>query len=278
MNVITAKDNRVLIAGDWHASTGDALHVLDYAADNDVDTILQVGDFGLWQDNASRKYLYKINKRMDQHGQQLFWLDGNHENFPFLRARYPVNTDGTRSIDEHITYMPRGWRFRIGNIDFMAFGGAYSVDRQWRTENRTWFAEEVATADQVKKALAGSPVDVLLMHDSPYPAPHPILDDPRHVAQGINDFGTEAIMAAAEHRLTLSPLLTHLQPHVLYHGHYHMHYLGEFVHPNGKRTNVISLDESTKAWTRMDDHAKIVDLDILYADILVARQGAYKAF
>src|SRR4051812_6589522 len=59
---------------------------------------------------------------------------------------------------------------------FVALGGAYSVDKQWRVNEERkrrapgtlWFPEEEMTDTEFYRHLAGpSPVDVLLAHDKP---------------------------------------------------------------------------------------------------------------
>lgn len=39
---------RIALAGDWHGNTRWALHALEAAARQGCDTVVHLGDFGLW--------------------------------------------------------------------------------------------------------------------------------------------------------------------------------------------------------------------------------------
>src|SRR5690606_22311304 len=115
---------------------------------------------------------------------------------------------GMRPIRHNIFHLPRGFRFTIHGVRFLALGGAYSVDRRWRKLNKDyWLEEEVTEADIANTLLPEDPTtDVLLMHDSPFPAPNPITDNPVRQAEGMRAWGYEAIKAATKHRSWLTPV------------------------------------------------------------------------
>jgi len=40
--------NKILFAGDWHGDAWAVAQMLEYAREQEVDVIIQLGDFGLW--------------------------------------------------------------------------------------------------------------------------------------------------------------------------------------------------------------------------------------
>src|SRR5690606_18773810 len=230
---IKTESKCVTIAGDWHGSLQQATTVLDLAYQRNCDLVLQVGDFGIWDDD--KYFLDSLQEHLQTYNQTLLFIDGNHENFDLLHS-YPINpATGLRPVRPSIMHIPRGTRFTVNDVSFLAVGGAYSVDRQWRTLNKSYWRQETVTQTDIDKALdAPSPfTDILLMHDSPYPAPNPITDDPARQAIGMRQFGYRAIDQATEHRRFISPIFTHTEPHILIHGHYHEFWVGQYTHPSG---------------------------------------------
>lgn len=139
---------RVLLVGDLHANTGAAFEVIDYAAAVRADLILQLGDFGFWpRDLQGRTFLRKVEKRLALRGLNLWWIDGNHEDFDGLTV-LPIGEDGRREISEHVWHLPRGYRWQWGATTWVAVGGAVSVDKNYRTEGKTWFAAEELTHEE----------------------------------------------------------------------------------------------------------------------------------
>ncbi len=78
---------RALLVGDLHANTGAAFEVLDHAAEIGADLVLQVGDYGWWpRADWGRKCIRKVDRRLALRGLDLWWVDGNHEDFDRLNA------------------------------------------------------------------------------------------------------------------------------------------------------------------------------------------------
>jgi Calcineurin-like phosphoesterase superfamily domain len=157
---------RVLIVGDLHCNTGAVIQVIDCAADFGADLIVQVGDFGFWpRIESGRKFLRKAEARLDRHGLQLWWVDGNHDDLQALRTR-PVEPDGRRRVSDHIWHLPRGHGWVWGDTMWVAGGGAVSVDRYGRTEGVSWFRDEALTDADVDQIVADGAADVLVAHDA----------------------------------------------------------------------------------------------------------------
>ena len=72
------------------------------------------------------------------------FVDGNHENFEQLNS-YAVeewNGGKVHFIESDIIHLMRGQVYNIDGTTFFTFGGAYSIDKMYRTEGISWFPEE----------------------------------------------------------------------------------------------------------------------------------------
>lgn len=264
MTNIETDSSCITIAGDWHGNLQQALNVVNHSFQNNCEIILQAGDFGIWKGDTH--YLDRLQEHLEANGQRLYFVDGNHEDFPRLYS-YPLDPDtGLRPVRPNIFHLPRALRFTIRGVRFLALGGAYSVDRAWRKLNKDyWLEEEVTEADIANTLAPEDPTtDVLLMHDSPAPAPNPITDHPYNQAQGTRFFGYEAITAANKHRSWLTPVFIRTEPSVLVHGHYHEFWVGQYDHESGKLTRVVGLDEGSAP---LSEHAITLDLDALKEEL-----------
>lgn len=237
--MIEPKDE-FIIAGDWHGSPGQACQVIDYAGRNNIDTIVHAGDFGIW--NGDERFLTKVQRRLESKGARIYFIDGNHENFPRL-YEYPIIGDGTRQVRDNIFHIPRGHRWCWNGITFMGLGGAPSIDVMHREEGKTWWPEELITEEDVQKAIAPGPVDVMITHDSPYGAPNSITDDVYGQAMARKYYGADIVDQCTDHRRLLRRVTDAVIPRMLFHGHYHKYMAGSYYHEEGQHAIVIGLDQ-----------------------------------
>lgn len=264
MTQIDTSKTCITVAGDWHGSLAQATAVLDHAFVLDCEVILQAGDFGIWRGDTH--FLDRLQERLEAYNQRIYFVDGNHEDFPRLYS-YPLDPlTGLRPIRPNIFHLPRGHRFTINDVRFLALGGAYSVDRRWRVLNKSfWLEEEVTEADITLCLTSEDPTtDVLLMHDSPFPAPNPVTDTPFREAEAMRIFGFEAIKGSKRHRNLLTPVFIKAQPRVLVHGHYHDFWVGQYAHSSGMLTRVVGLDEGSAP---LEEHAITLNLDTIKKDL-----------
>src|ERR1700739_1770440 len=79
---------RILVAGDWHGNRYWTLTVItrvpQLLADVQRRLILHLGDFGIWPDDEGRRYLTAVSTALDQVKAELWFIDGNHEDFTRL--------------------------------------------------------------------------------------------------------------------------------------------------------------------------------------------------
>lgn len=225
--------DKILLAGDWHSSFPAAKPVIEHAKNMGINTIIQLGDFGIW--STDKPYLNQMEFLLNQWDIQLYFIDGNHEDFPRLYDKRILD-DGTRYVRDHITYIPRGYRWDWNGLSFLALGGAASIDKRHRRVNKSWWAEEYITEEDVLTAQSGGPVDIMFCHDSPSTAPNSVCDSPFDQANAIRYFGADVLNYCSNHRETLARVTNVTTPRLLFHGHYHKYMEGIYVHRDEKNT------------------------------------------
>lgn len=154
------------VMGDVHGDLGHLLQVATMFARRGVTTLLQLGDWGfVWPGENWSITLDKLDRRLGRLGSTLFFLLGNHDAYPLVES-FPESADGLRWLRPHLACVPRGWRTVIGGKhQFAALGGANSIDRQYRTPGRDWWAEEQITdLDLIR--LGTREADVLVGHET----------------------------------------------------------------------------------------------------------------
>ena len=206
---------KIMFLGDTHGDRGFTRNAIRWAADNGVDRIVQVGDFGFWpRTNNGQRFLHDVGKQSVQSHVPLFFIDGNHEDHLYLKAlrdREP-DKDVIHYGKYPVSYITRGTRLEWDGVTFGAFGGAYSIDRSMRIEDSGsygWFRDE--TPDPSKIEALGK-VDVLLTHDAP------IIPPPMY-GQGFKDDPTSRECQASVYRALVST-----EAKLLIHGHWHLNY------------------------------------------------------
>lgn len=172
---------RIGLIGDIHGDLGHLLIELRMFRNRGIDTIVQLGDFGMvWPQAGWVRDLSKLDRTLARLDQTLYWLDGNHEDHRRL-AQWSVSPDGIRWIRDSIGHLPRGFRTVLASGKTLAvLGGANSIDFGVRTEGISFWPEESIT-DVDLEQLGHEPADVLLGHDAPLSVPS--LDaqlDPSH--------------------------------------------------------------------------------------------------
>lgn len=211
--------DRIVLAGDWDANTHRACSVVQYAAIRGISTVVQLGDFGIATGGEwLTRFLDALEVACDRYGVTVVFLDGNHEYYPDLTAIPVDQATGMRMVRPHVYHLPRGLRWRWHDTTWMALGGAHSIDRPDRKEGVSWWPAEHLTADDVHRAIAPGPVDVMLCHDAPSGAPIPGLSP--------KGFPAAQIAAADRHRDLLATVVDATRPALLFHGHYHIRYDG----------------------------------------------------
>src|SRR5271166_3560249 len=122
---------RVLVAGDWHGNQEWALHVIkrvpQLLAAERTRLVLQLGDFGVWPGPAGKRYLDAISAVLQLVDGELWFIDGNHEDFPQLAqaGQEPGAkvADGRLRLRPRVYHLPRGHRWAWHDRTWLACGG-----------------------------------------------------------------------------------------------------------------------------------------------------------
>lgn len=253
--------NKFIVAGDWHGNWPQAERVIRHAKDTNVDTIIHVGDFGIWHND--KPYLNRIQALLEAWDMQMYFIDGNHENFPRLYEK-PLHEDGTRKVRDNISHLPRGFRWEWDGLSFLALGGAVSIDQKFRRTGKSWWPEEEITDEDIAKAIGGGKVDVMFTHDSPASAPNFICDDTIGQAKAMMQFGYPALASCTLHRAQLQMVTDIVTPRVLFHGHYNAYMSSMYRHADGTVAHAVGLDQGS---AELEKNAIVVSTSILSKDI-----------
>lgn len=250
---------KLMLLGDIHGNTQFMLDVaIPAAKDNQVQWIYQVGDFGYWEHtNPGKEFLDAVSDALTDAGIALVFIQGNHDKVSMIAENY-VTADGFYHIRPYIWYAPNGvvWSPNLGKTNFIALGGAYSIDKAWRLKqerarnairpgvyyNETlWFPEEEMTDEEFDVILNNvtDKVHVILSHDKP------LASNPKVKLYPIAE--------CQPNQRRLQKAVTRLQPDLLVHGHLHDRYSDMIRSGDGKLTRVEGLgadvsDKYSDAW------------------------------
>jgi len=222
----------IAVAGDWHGNLGWARNVVQSAAAQGVQTILQLGDFGaLWPGRGKGRFEARLNYYLQQANIQLIFIGGNHDNWADLE-KLPVGKDGLAPLLSNIKYLPRPGRTIVHGLVVGALGGAFSIDYQYRTEGRDWWANEEPSRNDLEGLVNGGLLDLLLTHDVP---------------SGINldsafDLPEDIIALANRTRDLLTEAVSRTRPTIVFCGHWHQRATGLINFDDGGTTSVEVLD------------------------------------
>lgn len=147
---------------------GDFEKILTFANRMELtenDYVIVLGDMGLlWRyDKKDCDPFIKMFER--NYKFNLYFIDGNHENFTLLNRLDTV--DGMGYVSEHIRWLKRGHCYRIDGKNILAIGGADSVDKFRRTEGTNWWKAEAITDDDVSRVDPKIHYDYVLSHTCP---------------------------------------------------------------------------------------------------------------
>ena len=95
----------------------------------------------------------------------------------YTHLTLPTNVDiwnggKVHFIENRIIHLMRGQVYEIDGTRFFTFGGAYSIDKLYRTEGITWFPEEIPNREEYEEGWhnlekVDFQVDYILTHSGP---------------------------------------------------------------------------------------------------------------
>lgn len=218
-------------AGDWHMNLRFGQSVIQKVGEQGkFDIIIQLGDFGY---TFNDDYLNGLNGKLEEYNLILMFIRGNHDDTNFLRS-VPVSEDGVRRLRSRVWHLPDGFRWEWLGKTFLALGGAVSVDKKYRQQDVSWWADEELSPSVLRRAIEAGPVDCILSHDAPTKADIKKLQD---------DWLSPDIRAACDyHRKLLQIAVDEMKPSLLIHGHFHQPYRDLIEDDEGWACQIIGLD------------------------------------
>lgn len=173
MVAATPNPNLIAFVGDLHGKLAAFEHTAAQALNRGCTTIIQVGDFWIYDGPKELPKLQRVLRRICPDGIKLSdidyrFIDGNHENFDVINP----DAAGPVQMSDNVTYMPRGSRARLAGVELLFLGGASSIDKHWRTEGLNWWPAENITEAQADRAITAAtdpdqpPVDILVTHET----------------------------------------------------------------------------------------------------------------
>lgn len=202
---------KLAFAGDWHGNTRYAIRMCDYAKENGVSKIFHVGDFAY---DFTDPFLFALTATLRRNEQVIYFVAGNHDNYDKL-ATYQTAGSGVQRVTSRIYHLPRGYRWDWEGTSFLALGGAFSVDKEFRVPGVEWWWQEKITEADKSLAMQGGHADIMITHDVPAGVEIPSIRN--------NPMGWPAhiLREADEHRHQLRQVVDVVKPGKIYAGHYH---------------------------------------------------------
>ena len=110
----------------------------------------------------------------------------------------------------------RGQVFEIDGDNYFTMGGAYSHDKEWRTEGINWWAEEVPSQEERDEAIANLTahnwkVDYVITHEAPTEIADKLIAMVRDYSRDVD-----------EYVMWLGGIAYRLDFKTWYHGHHHI--------------------------------------------------------
>ena len=214
--------SRVLVAGDWHGNRYWALNVIhrvpQLLSDEHRRLILHLGDFGIWPDDEGRRYLAAVSTALGQVNAELWFIDGNHEDFTQLaQMADSAGPDGRVPVRPHIYHLPRGHRWDWHSRRWLACGGGVSLDTAMRRYRHDWWPQEEITSEQEATIIDGGAADVMVCHDCPAAVHHVFPPPP-------SEWSPADLARNDAHRARLQRIVDAVRPAHVMHGHLHRAY------------------------------------------------------
>lgn len=276
-----------MVLGDLH---GNARFVEQYvyptATGLNADAIVQLGDFGLWEHFPDGvNFLDAVSACAQDTGIPMHALRGNHDKWSLALDMYgdKVTDEGFLQCRDSLYLIPDGLIWTWAGVRMRSFGGAYSVDKDYRLElererwhvanirderaaafasrepygvpstaGTLWFPEEELTDPQFDALLAADsdPVDIIFSHDKPRSS------NPQWNRKDLAECWPN------QDRLQRA-LLAH-QPTYWFHGHLHHAYVDEVRSGDDSHTTVVGVscdDEAAERFWRPKQSWGVLDLD-----------------
>lgn len=168
--------NEIYVCGDLHGDINiSKINVKNFPQQKSMignNILLQAGDFGLiWNREKDKTEEYWLDW-LDEKNFYTLFIAGNHENYDRLE-KYPlIDFHGGKAaqISEKVFYLKNGYIYNLNGIKIWMFGGAYSVDKDWRVEGVSWWPQEIPSYKEMQFGLdnlQNTEIDYIVTHTLP---------------------------------------------------------------------------------------------------------------
>ncbi len=174
----------IFVTGDTHGDLEGFKARLAPCGLSAGDVLVITGDFGFdWNEETISSW------QMFDHPYTVLFCDGNHENYDVLGSLplVPGFGDVVGKFDEKTFRLLSGHMYEIEKKKVFVFGGASSIDRDWRVKKtnierygKLWWKEEIpskATVELARETLEanGWRSDLFISHTCPPDIKHDVL-------------------------------------------------------------------------------------------------------
>ena len=164
----------IYLTGDMHGKIDSSRYRFFANFMEEEDILIVLGDFGfVWYGvGGDQRNLDKLSRLCK--GTILF-IAGNHENYNSLYQDYPINDfKGIRvhNIRDNIKHILPNQIFELEGKSFLPIDGAFSIDREHRVLNRTWWEQEIPSLEELENFISTvkenqTKIEYILSHEAP---------------------------------------------------------------------------------------------------------------
>jgi len=147
----------IYVTGDTHSSVIERIsknnclkHKLPLLEENDI--LIVLGDLGVVWSKDSYKQIKYINQYLKRRGIKIYSVLGNHENYDIINNLPVVNHYGGKcyKISDNMYFLKNGELFNMEENKLAVFGGALSIDKEFRKEGKSWWSQEIPSEKTMK--------------------------------------------------------------------------------------------------------------------------------
>ncbi len=147
----------IYLTGDTHGDIKGFNERMKKARLSEDDILIVLGDFGFSWDGETRNAWLR-----ERRPYRVLFVDGNHENYTWMKNMETVDMYGDSvAVFGGNTYrLLTGHMYTIEGKRFFVFGGASSIDKDYRTDpavtalwGKSWWKEEVPSYERLDEAF-----------------------------------------------------------------------------------------------------------------------------
>jgi predicted phosphodiesterase len=147
----------MFILGDIHGNFNQIVNFCRRNESKQPINLIQLGDFGAGFSPDFLDDMEYLNEYLFEHNVTLYVIRGNHDDPKFFNGNY--NWSNLKLLKDYTVLDLEGKKILL-------IGGATSIDRNSRTENISWWSDEIFHLD-VQKIKELKNIDIVITHTAP---------------------------------------------------------------------------------------------------------------